>query len=140
MVDRLRSASVSKLNNKLIGVNRRLCHHNHQQYDAECRANAERCERLAETLGRTTGRPAEGRGAAKITATRHLATILAAKVAGYSRLMGAGEEGALERLKALRRELAARRYAILVPGAPELATLVYYNQLIPKASSPDVAA
>jgi class 3 adenylate cyclase len=111
MVDRLRSASVSKLNNKLIGVNRRLCHHNHQQYDAECRANAERCERLAETLGRTTGRPAEWRGAAKITATRHLATILAAKVAGYSRLMGAGEEGALERLKAPRRELVDPKIA-----------------------------
>jgi hypothetical protein len=45
---------------------------------------------LAETLGRTTGRPAEGRGAAKITATRHLAAMLAAKVAGYSRLMGGG--------------------------------------------------
>src|ERR1700731_458155 len=37
--------------------------------------------------------------------TRRLAAILAADVAGYSRLMGADEEGALERLKALRREL-----------------------------------
>src|SRR2546427_12315316 len=37
--------------------------------------------------------------------TRRLAAILAADVAGYSRLMGANEEGTLERLKALRREL-----------------------------------
>src|SRR6267154_5526655 len=35
--------------------------------------------------------------------TRRLAAILAADV-GYSRLMGADEEGTLERLKALRRE------------------------------------
>jgi adenylate cyclase len=37
--------------------------------------------------------------------TRRLAAILAADVAGYSRLMGADEEGTLERLKSLRREL-----------------------------------
>src|SRR5205807_970540 len=37
--------------------------------------------------------------------TRRLAAILAADVAGYSRLMGADEEGTLERLKALRHEL-----------------------------------
>src|SRR6266404_9708882 len=37
--------------------------------------------------------------------TRRLAAILAADVAGYSRLMRADEEGTLERLKALRREL-----------------------------------
>src|SRR5438874_2104036 len=40
-----------------------------------------------------------------MTASRRLAAILAADVAGYSRLMGADEEGTLERLKALRREL-----------------------------------
>jgi class 3 adenylate cyclase len=34
---------------------------------------------------------------------RRLAAIFAADVAGYSRLMGADEEGTLERLKALRR-------------------------------------
>jgi len=38
--------------------------------------------------------------------SRRLAAILAADVAGYSRLMGADEEGTLERLKALRSELA----------------------------------
>jgi class 3 adenylate cyclase len=37
--------------------------------------------------------------------TRRLAAILAADVAGYSRLMGADEEGTLA-LKALRREVA----------------------------------
>src|SRR5580700_2264936 len=37
---------------------------------------------------------------------RRLTAILAADVAGYSRLMGADEEGTLARLKALRRELA----------------------------------
>src|SRR5712691_10371074 len=36
---------------------------------------------------------------------RKLAAILAADVAGYSRLMGADEEGTLARLKALRAEL-----------------------------------
>ena len=37
--------------------------------------------------------------------TRRLAAILAADVAGYSRLIGADESGTLERLKAVRREL-----------------------------------
>ena len=37
--------------------------------------------------------------------TRRLAAIVAADVAGYSRLMGADEEGTLERLKSLRSEL-----------------------------------
>jgi class 3 adenylate cyclase len=36
---------------------------------------------------------------------RRLAAILAADIAGYSRLMGADEEGTLARLKAHRREL-----------------------------------
>ena len=38
-------------------------------------------------------------------AIRRFAAILAADVAGYSRLMGADEEGTLERLKALRNEV-----------------------------------
>src|SRR3984893_5867718 len=42
---------------------------------------------------------------------RRLAAILAADVAGYSRLMGADEEGTLERLKALRRELVDPKIA-----------------------------
>ena len=46
---------------------------------------------------------AEGRNQLTV-AVRRLAAILAADVAGYSRLMGADEEGTLECLKALRRE------------------------------------
>src|SRR6201990_3201985 len=42
---------------------------------------------------------------------RRLTAILAADVAGYSRLMGADEEGTHERLKALRRELLDPRIA-----------------------------
>jgi adenylate cyclase len=41
-----------------------------------------------------------------MTATRRLAAILAADVVGYSRLMGADEEGTLAAVKDLRRELA----------------------------------
>jgi len=40
-----------------------------------------------------------------MASTRHLAAILAADVAAYSRLMGVDEEGTLERLKAHRRQL-----------------------------------
>jgi class 3 adenylate cyclase len=42
---------------------------------------------------------------------RRLAAILAADVAGYSRLMGVEKEGTLERLKALRRELVDPKIA-----------------------------
>jgi adenylate cyclase len=42
---------------------------------------------------------------ARNRAERRLAAILAADVAGYSRLMGADEEGTLARLKAHRRDL-----------------------------------
>ena len=45
----------------------------------------------------------EPKGPARVE--RRLAAILAADVAGYSRLMGADEEGTLNRLKAHRREL-----------------------------------
>jgi class 3 adenylate cyclase len=38
-------------------------------------------------------------------ASRRLAAILVADVAGYSRLVGADEEGTLTRLRELRREL-----------------------------------
>ena len=46
--------------------------------------------------------------------TRRLAAILAADVAGYSRLMGADEEGTHERLKAHHRELVVPK-----PAKPE---------------------
>ena len=41
-----------------------------------------------------------------MASTRRLAAILAADVAGYSRLMGADEEGTHERVKLHRREVA----------------------------------
>jgi class 3 adenylate cyclase/DNA-binding CsgD family transcriptional regulator len=46
-----------------------------------------------------------------MTATRRLAAILAADIAGYSRLMGADEEGTLSALKAIRRELGDPKVA-----------------------------
>ena len=46
-----------------------------------------------------------------MAAIRRLAAILAADVAGYSRLMGADEEGTLERLNALRHELVDAKIA-----------------------------
>ena len=46
-----------------------------------------------------------------MTATRRPAAILAADVAGYSRLMGADEEGTLAALRAVRRELADPKIA-----------------------------
>jgi len=46
-----------------------------------------------------------------MTATRRLAAILAADVAGYSRLMGADEEGTHERLKGHLRELVEPKIA-----------------------------
>ena len=48
----------------------------------------------------------EPTGSARVE--RRLAAILAADVAGYSRLMGADEEGTLAALRAIRRELADR--------------------------------
>jgi class 3 adenylate cyclase len=48
-----------------------------------------------------------------MAATRRLAAILAADVAGYSRLMGADEEGTLERLA----RLADARMILLVVRA-----------------------
>jgi class 3 adenylate cyclase/site-specific recombinase XerC len=45
------------------------------------------------------------RGRENMPAVRRLAAILAADVAGYSRLMGADEEGTLDRLKGHRRQL-----------------------------------
>src|SRR5712672_4485220 len=46
-----------------------------------------------------------------MTATRRLAAILAADVAGYSRLMGADEEGTHERLRGHLRDLIEPKIA-----------------------------
>jgi adenylate cyclase len=54
--------------------------------------------------GRRSSKPPK-EGLFGMTVTRRLAAILAADVAGYSRLMGTDEEGTLTRLKAHRREL-----------------------------------
>jgi adenylate cyclase len=43
-----------------------------------------------------------------VSQTRRLAAILAADVAGYSRLIGADEGGTLQRLKEIRAELIIR--------------------------------
>jgi class 3 adenylate cyclase len=40
-----------------------------------------------------------------MTATRRLAAVVAADVAGYSRLIGDGEEGTLNRLRAIRTDV-----------------------------------
>src|SRR5205823_12124952 len=48
---------------------------------------------------------AAGYGRDYVTAIRRLAAILAADVAGYSRLIGADEEGTLNRLRSTRAEL-----------------------------------
>ena len=45
------------------------------------------------------------RSATTTQAERQLAAVVAADIAGYSRLMGADEEGTLAQLKACRREL-----------------------------------
>jgi adenylate cyclase len=45
------------------------------------------------------------RSAAIQQAERQLAAVVAADIAGYSRLMGADEEGTLAQLKACRRDL-----------------------------------
>src|SRR5690242_21815220 len=58
--------------------------------------------------GNRSGGPRE---TVNTTATRRLAAILAADVAGYSRLMGADEEGTLNRLKAHRRQLVDPKIA-----------------------------
>jgi class 3 adenylate cyclase len=54
-----------------------------------------------------------------MTATRRLAAILAADVVGYSRLMGADEEGTHERVQAHLRELVEpkiREHRGRIPG------------------------
>jgi len=48
--------------------------------------------------------------------TRHLAAILAADVAGYSRLMGEDEEGTHERLEAHLGELVNPKIASIEAG------------------------
>jgi len=70
------------------------------------RSGADRVAQGRAFVDRGNGdRSGGSREAVATTATRRLAAILAADVAGYSRLMGTDEEGTLNRLKAHRREL-----------------------------------
>jgi class 3 adenylate cyclase len=74
------------------------------------------------TVGRAKGscpirnhsfrRSAQGRNAGGMTATRRLAAILAADIAGYSRLIGVDEGGTLQTLKAIRAELIDASYPL----------------------------
>ena len=52
---------------------------------------------------------------------RKLAAILAADVAGYSRLTGLDEEGTLKRLRKLRRELINRPWHCIPAGVGKMA-------------------
>jgi len=52
-----------------------------------------------------------------MTATRRLTAILAADVAGYSRLMGVDEEGTHERLKAISGSWSTRRSRRIAAGS-----------------------
>ena len=52
-----------------------------------------------------------------MTATRRLAAILAADVAGYSRLIGSDEGGTLARLRAIRAEVIDRRLPRITAGS-----------------------
>src|SRR5436189_3914575 len=67
--------------------------------------------RMGEPIGFWVNLVGKAQPWSSMPTTRRLAAILAADVAGYSRLMGADEEGTLERLKALRRELLDPRIA-----------------------------
>jgi class 3 adenylate cyclase len=57
--------------------------------------------------------------------TRRLAAILAADLAGYSRLMGEDEEGTLQRLKALRRELIDQKSLSTMAGSLKRSATAY---------------
>jgi len=57
------------------------------------------------------------RSAATTQAERQLAAVVAADIVGYSRLMGADEEGTLARLKACRHKLKARGTAAFSSSA-----------------------
>jgi len=63
-----------------------------------------------------------------MASTRRLTAILAADVAGYSRLMGVDEEGAHERLKAVRRQLVDPKIkSTSAASSRPLATACWWN-------------
>jgi adenylate cyclase len=52
----------------------------------------------------------------RVRTERRLAAILAADVAGYSRLIGADEEGTLNRLKSVRAESSTQKLRSIMVG------------------------
>jgi class 3 adenylate cyclase len=73
---------------------------------------------------------------------RRLAAILAADVAGYSRLIEADEEGTLGRLKTLRRELfdpkIAEHHGRIPGSSPDLYPQVALGTVVPCKSTAEV--
>ena len=66
---------------------------------------------------------------------RKLAAILAADVAGYSRLTGLDEEGTLKRLRKLRRELISNLTDVIPLRRPE--DIARYGEGLRKAGLPE---
>ena len=67
-----------------------------------------------------------------MSTTRRLAAILAADVAGYSRLMAADEVGTLEALKACRREVIDPAITGIMAGSSrQLATACWWSSPAP---------
>jgi hypothetical protein len=60
-------------------------------------------------------------------AERRLAAILAADVAGYSRLIGADEEGTLDRLRAIRQELSDPRSPSIAAASSKPPATAYWS-------------
>jgi class 3 adenylate cyclase len=60
---------------------------------------------------------------------RRLAAVLAADVAGYSRLMGANEEGTLARLKAVRKTLSTQSLPLTAVGSSRLPVTACWSNL-----------
>src|SRR6516225_10741853 len=84
-----------------VGWGRFLAEHRPPQRRHTLRDPRHSCSRRSDLLRGS----AQGRSAGGMTATRRLAAILAADVAGYSRLIGVDEGGTLQALKSIRAEL-----------------------------------
>jgi class 3 adenylate cyclase len=71
--------------------------------------------------------------------TRRLAAILAADVAGYSRLIGADEQGTLNRLRAIRTEIvdpSITQHRVSSPTAPKITGPIVSTALTATGSRP----
>jgi hypothetical protein len=65
-----------------------------------------------------------------MTQTRRLAAIIAADVAGYSRLIGADEEGTLNRLRSIRAEVIDPKTKSIAPLRSFVAEPMRYGHLL----------